>query len=314
MAYPKKATDEKLIAVYMETGSLWETAARLNMCGQSVHERLSKLNAIKQWKWTEEEDTLLAKLYEKAGDNKKFLEELETIFKRHKSNICRRARKLNLTMKNRKHNEISIQSMSEIAKRRIKENGHPRGMLGKTHTAEMKERMRSISKARANAMTQEQWDERTIKSNQTRKNNGTKSNSTQNPFSRTVSGKRKDLNCFFRSKTEANYARFLNYIGLEWVYEPKTFFFDEIKRGTISYTPDFYCPNTDKWYEVKGWMDGPSITRLKRFKKYHPFEAEKLVIVAQSKKTYELALTLGFDVIRYENIEKQYKHLPNWED
>jgi hypothetical protein len=137
--------------------------------------------------------------------------------------------------------------------------------------------------------------------------------STSTARSRTVSGKRKDLSCFFRSKIEANYARFLNYIGLTWAYEPKTFIFEEIKRGTLSYTPDFYCPDNGKWYEVKGWFDATSVTRMKRFKIYYPEEAKNTVIVAQSKKTYEQALVLGYDVIRYEEVEKQYKNLPNWE-
>jgi hypothetical protein len=313
MAYPKQVTDEKLLSVYKETGSLWKTADQLKICGQSVHERLVKLNAITQWRWTEEEDTLLVKLYEKAGENKTFLDELEVIFKRHKSNICRRARKLNLTKKSRKHEDVLCQLLSEIGKKRISEHGHNKGMLGKTHTPEMKAKMVITSKARADATTQEQWSDRALKSNATRKVNGTTTNSSENGFSRTVSGKRKDLDCFFRSKTEANYARFLNHIGVEWVYEPKVFFFDDITRGTLSYTPDFYCPGIDKWYEVKGWMDGPSTTRLKRFKKYHPIEADKLVIVAQSKKTYGQALELGYDVIRYEDVEKQYKNLPRWE-
>lgn len=310
---PRKATDEQLLAAYKHLGSLWAVADKFRMCGQSVHERLQKLHAIPQWKWTTEEDTLLIALYQQAGDNKTFLDELEIIFKRHKSNICRRARKLQLTNKHRKHEEILVKEMAERAKRIIAEKGHPKGMLGKKHSEKTKKRLAETSTLRAANTTQEQWNERTIKNNATRKANGTTSNNGDNAFSRTISGRRKDLDCFFRSKSEANYARFLNHLGLTWVYEPKTFFFEEVTRGTLSYTPDFYCADNDKWYEVKGWFDQPSVTRMKRFKLYYPEEANNLVIVAQSKKTYEQALALGYDVIRYEEIHKQYKHLPCWE-
>ena len=92
-------------------------------------------------------------------------------------------------------------------------------------------------------------------------------------------GKRADLDgLFVRSSWEANYARYLNWlVGLgeiaAWEYEPDTFWFDEIKRGTRSYTPDFKITNNDgtvDYHEVKGWMDQKSRTKLKRMAKYYP--------------------------------------------
>ncbi len=85
------------------------------------------------------------------------------------------------------------------------------------------------------------------------------------------SGYRADLNGqYFRSRWEANYARFLNFMNIEWSYEKKTFWFMNIKRGVRSYTPDFYLPRTDEYHEVKGYMDAKSKTKLKRMKKYYP--------------------------------------------
>jgi hypothetical protein len=313
MAGKRKATDEQLLSAYAEYGSIWAVADKFQMCGQSVHERLTKLNAIHQWKWTPEEDRLLVTLYEKAGDNRGFLDELEKIFKRHKTNICTRAKKLHLTNKNRKSTEITIAMLAEGQRQRIAKNGHPRGFLGKNHSVDAKAIIAAKSRKSAAIKTEEDWEKRARKSNLTRASNGTKSTDTENAYSRTVSGKRKDLGCFFRSKTEANFARFLNAVGIRWEYEPKVFFFDGITKGILSYTPDFYCPDNDGWYEVKGWLDGPSLTRMRRFKRYYPEEADKLVIVAQSKKTYKQALDLGYDVMRYEEIEKAYKTIPNWE-
>src|SRR5659263_489952 len=69
---------------------------------------------------------------------------------------------------------------------------------------------------------------------------------------RKKSGRRADLNnTFFRSSWEANMARYYNYIGVKWQFEPKMFIFNTIRRGSVSYTPDFYLPEEDRWVEVK---------------------------------------------------------------
>ena len=105
-------------------------------------------------------------------------------------------------------------------------------------------------------------------------------------FSRVKRGIREDLDGrFFRSRWEANYARWLNFLISRneisgWEYETKTFLFDAIKRGTRAYTPDFKVTFLDgryEWHEVKGWMDDKSKVRLARMAKYYP--AEKLVVI-----------------------------------
>jgi len=82
--------------------------------------------------------------------------------------------------------------------------------------------------------------------------------------------RRKDLGIYVRSRWEANYGRYLNFVRRKWFYEPKTFWFENIKRGTRSYTPDFYLPKYDEYIEVKGYLDQKSKTRIKRMKKYYP--------------------------------------------
>lgn len=136
-----------------------------------------------------------------------------------------------------------------------------------------------------------------------------------NPYSRTKSGKRADLNnIYFRSAVEANYARFLTFCGVKWIYEPKDFYFEGIKRGCVSYTPDFYLPDEDRWIEVKGWFDRKSITKLKRFRIYYPQEFSKLTLVIQRKKDAEIALSLGIPYEDYGEISKKLGSLiPYWE-
>lgn len=98
---------------------------------------------------------------------------------------------------------------------------------------------------------------------------------------RNIGGKK----IYFRSRWEANYGRYLEWQktqGLikDWLHEPQTFWFDKIKRGSLTYLPDFKIinlDNTHEWVEVKGWMDQRSKTKLRRFKKY--FSKEKLTLV-----------------------------------
>jgi hypothetical protein len=91
--------------------------------------------------------------------------------------------------------------------------------------------------------------------------------------------------CYFRSRWEANYARYLEFMCRkgqfkDWQHEPKTFWFEAIKRGVRSYLPDF-CVFTNEgkheWHEVKGYMDPKSKTKIARFAKYYPQETLKVI-------------------------------------
>ena len=93
-----------------------------------------------------------------------------------------------------------------------------------------------------------------------------------------TAGPRQDLGGqYFRSMWEANYARYLNFNGIKWEYEKKTFWFEQIRRGVRSYTPDFHLLETNVYHEVKGWMDKRSVTKLKRMKLYHPKETVHVI-------------------------------------
>lgn len=92
---------------------------------------------------------------------------------------------------------------------------------------------------------------------------------------------------YFRSKWEANYALYLDFLVKQfeiekWEYETDTFFFEEVKSGTRTYTPDFKIFKYDgsiEYHEVKGYMDAKSKTKLKRMTKYYP--ETKLILIQQ---------------------------------
>lgn len=93
---------------------------------------------------------------------------------------------------------------------------------------------------------------------------------------------------YFRSKWEANYALYLDFLVKQgeiekWEYEADVFVFEQIKFGTRSYRPDFKIWNKNgsfEYHEVKGYMDSKSKTKLKRMAKYYP--EVKLILVERS--------------------------------
>ena len=141
------------------------------------------------------------------------------------------------------------------------------------------------------------------------------------------SGYRKDLKQFFRSKMEANVARYFNLRECKWEYESVEYFFNKIKRGQRYYKPDFilYYLDTHFLIEVKGYFRPEDKTKLKRFKKYYPEEFVKLKFIIPDKYARDKAngemikficdgLRIDFEeIISYKEIEKYGGLIPGWE-
>ena len=63
----------------------------------------------------------------------------------------------------------------------------------------------------------------------------------------------------FRSRLEARWAVFFDAIGIEYDYEVEGYCFSD---GT-KYLPDFYLPESDAFFEVKGKMDDYDMHKVK---------------------------------------------------
>lgn len=250
--------------------------------------------------WTGDEVSQLVAFYE-SNTGVINLTDLAIRLGRDKANVCRKARSIGLTnhrrprikktaLPKRKHATLAEAwaSIGAATASRIAKKGHPRGALGLKHSGRTKELLSAASKA--------MWADKDAKVNtpEHRQRLSDKLHELQvagmmrSGYSRSRGGKREDLGgIYFRSSWEANYARYLNLLIANgqiaaWEFEPKTFDFEKIKRGTRAYTPDFKVIANDgsyEWHEVKGWMDAKSKTRLARFARYYP--DEKLVVVDQ---------------------------------
>jgi len=107
-------------------------------------------------------------------------------------------------------------------------------------------------------------------------------------------GIRKDISktIYFYSRWEANITRLFNYLGIKWIYQPRTF-----DLGSQNYTPDFYLPDYSVYIEVKNFLWKYSKIRDRKFRKLYP--------------DINLILLLKKD---YLELEKKYSHLiKNWE-
>lgn len=115
----------------------------------------------------------------------------------------------------------------------------------------------------------------------------------------------------FRSRLEARWAIFFDFLGLEWEYEPEGYQFDD---GT-KYLPDFYLPELEYWAEVKA----------KKFNNEEEYKAINLVIETgkplikligtPSPKTYEL-ITLNEKnwITKDEIVLSNYHNYPKKEN
>lgn len=181
-------------------------------------------------------------------------------------------------------------NISESAKNRIAKNGHPRGSLGMKHSSESKEKISKASIKNWANKTDEQIAIATYKSAKTKEANNTgirpRVETTWKAAWREFGGRR----VFYRSRWEANYGRYLEWLKChghikEWEHEPKTFWFEGIKRGCVSYLPDFRVTENDGregYHEVKGWMDDRSKTKIARMARYHP----QVTLIVIAKKEY----------------------------
>ena len=165
---------------------------------------------------------------------------------------------------------------------------HPRGMLGKHHSPETRARLseqRRGKKKNLTAYGRQALSDRASRMMQARlaAKGHVYSRSTQGWFR--IEGE----DYYFRSSWEVIYARYLQWLRARgdiyhWAYEVDTFWFEAIRRGVRSYTPDFKV--TEKtgaivYHEVKGWLDPKSKTKIARMARYHP--DVKLIVIRKEE-------------------------------
>lgn len=180
--------------------------------------------------------------------------------------------------------------ISEQRKEWLKNNEHPRGMLGKKHSDETKKRFSETSKQTWINYSDKQRKSKIDKQIRTQHERGHFKNREKSTWK---FGERKigDKLIFFRSRWEANYARVLELqkndgFIKDWAHEPQRFFGHGEWKGTC-YLPDFLVTKNDwstEYHEVKGWMCERSTAKIKMMRECFP---DHLLVVI-TKREYDI--------------------------
>lgn len=109
-------------------------------------------------------------------------------------------------------------------------------------------------------------------------------------------GFRKDLGHYVRSNWEADFARILKLYNTKYEYEPLSFELTRSDGQKLHYTPDFYTPHNNTFYEVKGWIHDLDSEKIKLFKEQYPQYGFTLINTARFA---EFALKFR-DLIKWE--------------
>lgn len=297
----------QVLESYRRSGNVWKVAEELGAMGQAIHFILSERGDMNKMNYfTKQDSDYLLNNYLHYRDNQK-LEELARLMGRTKPFLARKAGEIGLTDVTRPRicSDERRKELSYNTKKFIKEKGHPKGMLGKKQSEDMKANASVRSKAmwadpksklRSPEMTQMRSDRAAAMQAAGVYSNG---------FSRAKKGTViiGEKTILVKSSWEANIAAYLEWLkgaGLlrEWYYESDSFWFPEVKREIRSYKPDFKVEELNGhiyFLEVKGWMDQKSKLRLQYFSQYYPDVDLRLI-----------------RQVEYEQIEKDKKDIPLW--
>jgi hypothetical protein len=114
----------------------------------------------------------------------------------------------------------------------------------------------------------------------------------------------------------------MNHLGLEWKYEERAFTFEGYRSKPHVYIMDFEILDGNRafpkgFYEIKGYMNGQSRQKLRRFRKHYNEEANRTTVVVYSsgrKDDVKFCTDNEFKVMGYNEITKAYGNdVPGWE-
>lgn len=284
---------EELWALYQELGSVHAVGARVGVTGDTVMRHLTRAGyKLNSSRFTEAEDEKIRAYYASTDSATFSLDALtQSLGRPSKHQVCRRARALGLTDTHRLKSDAVKAKGGATQRERLRTHEHPRGMKGKKSTPETKKKLSDAGLAAWDRKSEEEKSAHLVKIMKSRVANGTlapnRKRGSWKAQWQEIGGKR----CYFRSQWEVNYARYLQWLKdknqiKEWEFEVETFWFEGVKRGTMSYLPDFKVTENDGqcvFHEIKGWMDDRSKTKIKRMAKYHP-DVKLIVIDAKAYK------------------------------
>jgi hypothetical protein len=101
----------------------------------------------------------------------------------------------------------------------------------------------------------------------------------------------------FSHPSEEAFARILDYYGIEWAYEPRTFplEWDENKQVVEAFAPDFYLPQQDLYIELttlRPQLSSHKNRKIRRLKELYP---EVNIKLFKRREMHTLMVKYGLD-------------------
>ena len=102
----------------------------------------------------------------------------------------------------------------------------------------------------------------------------------------------------FVNVAELEYAKILDYHGVPWLYEPRTFVLEEDEEGRVveAFTPDFYLPDQDLFIEVTVMKQSLVTRKNRKLRKLRERYPEIRIKLFYKRDLERLAQRYGLDV------------------
>lgn len=101
----------------------------------------------------------------------------------------------------------------------------------------------------------------------------------------------------FAHHIEEEFARMLDYYGIAWEYEPKTFAleWDEDGNVTQAFSPDFYLPDQDLFVELTTMRPKLVTIKNRKIKRMHELYPDVNIKLFKRKDLRDLMIKFGMD-------------------
>src|SRR6059058_1827207 len=102
----------------------------------------------------------------------------------------------------------------------------------------------------------------------------------------------------FASPAELECAKILDYYGVPWAYEPRTFVLEEDDAGRVveAFAPDFYLPDQDLFVEVTVMKQSLVTRKNRKLRKLRERYPEIRIKLFYKRDLERLAQRYGLDV------------------
>lgn len=99
----------------------------------------------------------------------------------------------------------------------------------------------------------------------------------------------------FSHPIEETFAKILDFYGVRWEYEPRTFplEWDDEQNVTVAFAPDFYLPDQDLYIELTTLRPKLSTFKNRKIKRMHELYPEINIKLFKRREMREMMLKFG---------------------